>query len=233
MDRVRQGVAIAGAGILQRINSTKLIEREFKCGSKMFQKIMDFGKGTVFQYFPCLFFGGQKFIISCSSFLNALEISTQLVGGLNKIVRSVFRFSADKRSKGSTDFFRERLQKPVAGELFNLFIGIFDFNTVVFDRSRQIPGEDFGTVMVQRYGSTLFRVACNAVYIPAYHAKGMGNHSDHVAVFLNVFRQSIAHKAPSSDVAHAGNIGKKIITHFGLLFSNIPIIIVAFRLFKC
>ena len=56
MDRVRQGLAIAGAGILQRIDGAELIERELKRGNKMFQKIMDFGKGTFFQGFPRLFF---------------------------------------------------------------------------------------------------------------------------------------------------------------------------------
>ena len=55
-------------------------------------------------------------------------------------------------------------------------------------------------------------------HIAPDHAQRVGQYCDHMAVFLNVFRQGIAHQAPAADVAHAGDIGKKVLFHGAVPF---------------
>ena len=72
--------------------------------------------------------------------------------------------------------------------------------------------------MIQGNSCTLFRVAVLPENVPADNAQSMCNHGNHVAVFLNIFRKSVAHQAPSPDISHPGDVSEEIITHFVLLF---------------
>ena len=101
----------------------------------------------------------------------------------------------------------------MTGECFHLFVGITDLIAVVLDRSRQVPGQDFRTVVKQRNGGGKLRITGDLKHIAPNDTERVGQNSDHMAVFLNVFRKRVAHQAPSPDVAHTGKIGKKMIIH--------------------
>ena len=56
-----------------------------------------------------------------------------------------------------------------------------DFFTVIFDRSRQITGQDLRTVMIECCCSALFGIADTAENIPANNTESVSN--DGVAVY--------------------------------------------------
>ena len=84
---------------------------------------------------------------------------------------------------------------------------------MIFDGGGQVAGQNLRAIVVQGHGCALVGVAGDMVHVPADNAQGVGDHRRHMAVLLNVLRQGIAHQAPAPDVAHAGYIGKEIVTH--------------------
>ena len=110
-------------------------------------------------------------------------------------------------------FRREHTEKLFRSKIFDFVVCSHDFLIVVLNWRGKIAGEDLGSVMIQRDRGTLIGVAGNPIYIAADHTQGMRDHSDHMAVFLNVFRKRIPHQAPSGNIAHPGNQGEKVVVH--------------------
>ena len=85
---------------------------------------------------------------------------------------------------------------------------------MVLDGCGQITGENLAAIVIEGGSGTLVRITGHVEYIPADDAQRMGQHCNHVAVLLNILGQRIAHQAPALDIAHTGNVRKKIIAHF-------------------
>jgi len=84
---------------------------------------------------------------------------------------------------------------------------------VVFDGRLKIAGQDLGAVVVEGRGGVFLRIAWYAQHVPPDDPQRVGDDRHHVAVLLDVLGQGVSHEAPALDVAHAGEIGKKVIAH--------------------
>ena len=82
---------------------------------------------------------------------------------------------------------------------------------MVFNGRWKVAGQNFGTVMKQRCGSSCIRITFYSEHFLPNKAECVRQDCDHVAVLLNVFRERIAHQAPAINISHSGNIGKEVL----------------------
>ena len=164
-----------------------------------------------------LLLGGGKLVVARLALLDAFYIGAHLVGGLDDGTKLFYHISRQNRFKSASKLHRQHCKQLFGRYLLNSAVSAHYFVIVVFYRRGQIAGEDLGAVVKQRHDRRLVRVAGDAHHVAPYHAQRVGDDGDHMAVLLNIFRQRIAHKAPSDDVPHTGYIGKEIIAHSLLL----------------
>ena len=84
---------------------------------------------------------------------------------------------------------------------------------VILDGRRQVTGKNLGSIVVKGRRRILIGVTGNGENLPADKTQRMGDHRHHVAVLLYIFRQGVSHQTPAADIAHAGDIGKKVVGH--------------------
>ena len=170
----------------------------------MLQEILHLGQRAPVQNPASLLLRREELVIPRAALLDALDVGGHLVCRLDEIVQPLFGFAAEHGCKGGSDLLRQRPKQLVTGQLLDLLVGVLNLGAVIFDWRRQVPGEDLAAVVIERDDGALVGIAVLMEHISADDAERVRNHSHHVTVLLNVFREGVAHQAPPADVLHSG-----------------------------
>ena len=157
--------------------------------------------------------GGEKVAVAGLALLDTLDVGRELVRRLHKIVAALGGPAVEIGLERAAHLLGQGVQQLFAGKRLHLVIGALDLAAVVLDGRGQIAGQDLGAVVVEGDGGVLFGIAGDLQHVPPDDAEGMGDDCHLMAVLLDILGQGIAHEAPAADIAHAGQIGKKVVAH--------------------
>ena len=183
----------------------------------MGQEPVELGQAHRLEGLPGLAGGGLEFGVSGLELLDALDMGRELVGGLDDIVADRVVLEQIRRHRGA-QLGGEHGQQLFPADALDLLVGVLDGGVVVFDRRRQVAGQDLRGVVVEGGGGAALGIGVQTEDIPADQGEAVGQDGDHVTVLGHVFGKGVAHQAPAGDIAHPGDQSVEAELHGGLSF---------------